>query len=277
MRGAIVKRVLLFGLSVVCATGSWAQSAWLPEPGAFVGTGTVVYQSFDEFWRGEDRNPTPFGNLHQTTLLIGVERSISDNVAFDGTIGYTSTEGTEASGLGESGLTDSSIGVRWRVVDELRRPGAATVTLRLGGIVEGTYDIATPAAPGDGASGAVGTLMVGKLIGDTRAGVHGSAGYRTMAEDVPDALFASVSLFKGLGAHTVSAAYRYDGCRSGIDIGSPEFTPDRFPETKEIFHAVELGWSLTTGARSTWGLSIARTIDGRNTDRKTAFVASVTF
>ncbi len=270
MRRFVPLCVVLAATSVVSA-----QSAWLPEPGRFVFNTSVVHQRFDEFYRGTERNPTPFGDLQQTTVFVGVERAISPRLAVDGLIGYASTSGTSASGLGEEGLADSHIGLRWQAIDE--RPGVPTVTLRVGAIVEGTYDVGTPAAPGDGASGATGSVLVGKFYQGSRIGLQGDVGYRAMFESVPNAIVGSFVAFKSLSRHTISAGYRYDGCVSGIDIGSPGFTPARFPETREIFHAVELGWSYARGARGAWGLTLAQTIDGRNTDRKTVFVASLSY
>lgn len=273
-----MRRIIIGIIACGLAAGTAAaQSAWLPEQGRFVSSGALVHQTFDQFYRGDTRSPTPFGDLAQTSLTVGVERALGSDLALDGTIGMTSTSGTAASGLGESGMTDTTIGLRWRALDEFARDGAPTVTLRIGGIVEGTYDIGNPAAPGDGASGVVGSVIVGKTFGASGFGMHGDAGYRVMGEDVPDAIFGSVQAFRSFGRHSVSTGYRYDGCLTGIDIGSPGFTPDRFPETKEIVHAVELGWSFSTASRGTWSMALGRTIDGRNTDRKTAVVATVTY
>ncbi len=73
------------GLSVVLqllsASAILAQSAWLPEPGRLVSSGTVVHQSFDEFYRGAERRPTPFGELQQTTYLVGLETGIGGSFA----------------------------------------------------------------------------------------------------------------------------------------------------------------------------------------------------
>lgn len=267
----------LVWILVTCTTPALAQSAWLPSNDRFAGSGTVVHQSYDEFFAADARADTTFGELTQISFLFGFERGFGERLAFDGAVGYSETSGSSTSGLGESGMTDSTLGVRWRVVDELTRPEAPTVTLRAGAIVEGTYETGNPAAPGDGASGLTGSVLVGKMIGDRGFGVHGDAGYRAMAEQVPDAVFGSATIFRGFGRHSVSAGYRYDGALSGIDIGSPEFTPARLPETQEIAHVVEIGWSFSTLRSGTWSLAVARTIDGRNTDRKTALMATVSY
>ena len=262
---------LLAGVILLASVPASGQSAYVPLEGRFTLSGSYVFETFDEFWRGRKKTRLP-DDIHQHTVSVGLEYGLFDDVALDLTLGYTRSSFGSADDI--DGLNDTSLGVRWRIFDEFRSDLSylPTLTVRLGGIIEGSYDTITtgpPHSPGDGASGVETSLLFGKVFGATDMSVSGDVGYRHRDSNVPDDFFVSVGLDKIFFEYILAGFhYRHTQGLSGIDIGSPGFDPSRFPEVKEISDNVqaELGY---IGARGQYfGLIAAWTIAGRNTGKK---------
>jgi hypothetical protein len=256
-----------------------SRTAWVLPQGKFSLNLSYVFETFDEFWMGRTKAQLP-DDIEQHTVAVGLEYGLFDAVTVDLTLGYTRTSFSPADDL--DGLNDTTLGVRWRVVDEFAvdSPYIPTLTVRVGGIIAGTYDTVTtgaPHSPGDGASGVEMSLLFGKALGNTGFGLFGEVGYRHRLENVPDDFFASLGVYKTfLEGFIASFGYRRVQGLSGLDIGGPGFTPARFPETQEIFDNLEAGLGYTdTGGRH-YGLFGAWTIDGKNAGEKTIVGASLT-
>jgi hypothetical protein len=282
------KNKMLFGFALtVSATACFGQSVWLPAAQEFKIIPGFTYSTFDEFWVGRtlvDPLKANDESLDQYTGYLGLEYGILDNLAADATIGYSATTRTQALGEGDEGLTDTLIGMRYRLLDEANAPCpfAPTVAIRVGGIIAGTYDSNQPFSVGDGAHGVEGSLLVGKAFGTTGFGMYGDIGYRVRENPVPDDLFGSVGVFQQIGPATVNFGYRHVQSLSGLDIGGPGFDPPAgrssgFPALKEINQLIEGGVSFTDPGGRVYQVTAAKSVDGRNTGDKFIFGVNATF
>lgn len=278
-----MKKWLIFGI-VLCLAGVNAnsQSAWILNQGEWVVTPSFTYQTYDSFWAGTTEvSPPPFADeVNQYNAFISIEYGLWEDVALDITGGYTLAEVDGGTFSDNDGAADTLIGVRWNILDEFETECvyAPTLTLRIGGIIEGSYEESMPHSPGDGASGAEFSLLFGKTFGETGFGMFGDLGFRVRTEDVPEDFFSSVGIYKTLfDRFNVSAGYRLNQGLDGLDIGGPGFTPARFPELQEINHNVEAGISYTDIGNRTYSFLYAHTVDGENTAEKDVFSFAVSF
>ena len=271
---------LLVGVVLLASVPAYSQSAYLPLEGRFSVSGSYIFETFDEFWAGRKKMDLP-DDIHQHTVSVGLEYGLLDDVALDLTLGYTRTSFSPVDDL--DGLNDTTLGVRWRMFDEFRydSPYVPTLTLRLGGIIEGSYDTVTtgaPNSPGDGASGVETSLLFGKIFGPTDISLTGDVGYRYRDSKVPDDFFVSVGLDKIFLEYLLAGfRYRHTQGLSGIDIGAPGFDPSRFPEVKEISDNVQAEFGYLGARGQYFGLIAAWTIAGRNTGKKLILGPVVSF
>lgn len=263
----------ILGLGFVClfSTCALAQSAWVPERGQWQVNPTYTFQTYDEFWMGDEKSDLP-DEINQHVFSVGLEYGITDNVAFDFLTGFAWTDfSPPGEDFDDEGLIDSRVGLRYRFLDEFDYDSLfiPTLALRVGGIIEGTYDTGFPYAPGDGASGFETSLLLGKVFGDTGFGVNGEVGYRNRSEGVPEDFFVSAGVFQTIfDALTLSFEFVHTDALSGKDIGEPGFSPDEFPKVEEDSEVVQFGLGYTINEMHYVGLFYARTLDGRNTGEK---------
>lgn len=269
--------LIVLAIVVFNRVSAYGQTAWLPPQGRFSVNPSYTFSTFEKFWLGRTKSRLP-DDQEQHSFSVSVEYGLFDNVALDLTVGYTRTSfGPEGD---TDGLDDTTLGVRWRLVDEFQLDSSyvPTLTLHVGGIIAGTYETGAVGSAGDGASGIEISLLFGKTFGDTGFGLSGSVGYRYRMEDAPDDFFASIGGYKTfLKGFVVSAAYRHVQGLSGLDIGEPGFTPERFPETQEIFDSVEAGLGYIDKGGRYYGIFVARTLDGKNTAEKPIVGALLSF
>lgn len=278
-----ISHLALTGLaSLVCWTSAFADgSPWLPEPDTGAISVSVVRQSADKKWTnggdnmgGTFRGPMPGGGktLVQRTLWITGDYALRDNLAFDARIGWADSK--LAADM-DSGITDSAFGLTWRLMDELvGQP--VSFAVRGGAIVAGNYDTGTALpntsggppgiyALGDGGSGFEASAIVGKVFAE-RLGVSAEVGYRNRSNDIPANTFYNLAALLLVNDRiTLGVEYQRINSDGDLDIGDPEFNPDRFPEVAEeasvIGARASFSFSDTMGATLFYG----DTTDGRNT------------
>jgi len=263
---------------LIAASAAAQHSVWLPGADKLVVTPSYVYQSFDEFWMGATKVEMD-GDLWQHTAFLGFDYGLTDNLALDATVGWVWSEtdaGTLGAGtdnLNDDGLTDTTFGLRQRFVDEtaLGLWWLPSLALRIGGIIEGTYDENFPFSAGDGASGAEVSLLGGKSI-CPGFGLYGDVGYRWRDGRVPDEWFGSAGLFLSWKFLSATAGYRFFEGLSGNDIGDTGFT---FPTVKEISQNLEASIGFTDPGGRYYQLFYAHTIDGRNTGKRDIFGGAI--
>jgi hypothetical protein len=249
-------------------------SAYLPPPRHWVISPGYSFQVFDHFWAGDTRYSLSdlgiSGELKQHTVQLGCEYGVSRRVAVDASVGYVRTHLPIRS---EEGLTDSSLGIRYQLLREHRtRPSRPTLAVRLGAIVEGTYDLhlgLPPTHPGDGASGGELAVLFAKTLGRSGFTVYGDLGYRHRAEGVPADVFGTAGLSYGPAQWIrLNAAYRHEQSLSGVDILGPGFVGN-WQEVREINRLVETGITLALPRSISWSLYASWNVSGRNTPDRT--------
>ena len=277
---------------VMTAIGSSAfadgVSPWLPAPGAGFVNLSYVTQNANEFYVGDQkkgtppRQATPPGpNLGQHTFWVNGMYGWSDAVAIDFRVGLARSyfspnfpPNMDPTGGRDnySGVTDTNIGVTWRVADELVNPSLPSIALRAGAIIEGSYTPGYINSIGDGASGLEVSALAGKYFADMFA-VSGEVGYRVRDEDVPSDIFLNVSggmLFENIG---LSVNYKLVDAQSGLQIGGPGFsgTGRVFPKLEEDIQFLSGTVSLNVSDQTNIGITYGEVIDGRNTSKSKVF------
>lgn len=272
-------------LLLTLTTGLRASDAYLPSPqtGNLIPVASVQWA--EDFWFGDTPATLP-GHLTQTTLAFEGEYGLAPDWAVDISSGFSwvNYQGGPLAGIGliqdgketRNGVTDTRVGISWRLVDEFRSvsEAAPTLTLRVGGIVRGTYDTGFINAVGDGASGWEAGLKFGKVFQSLNAGLYGDATYRWLNTSTPDEWEIGIGGFKTISNFNLFLGLREKHSVDGIDILGPGFTLDRFTDVKEVNRSIEtgIGWSL--GPQTWLSLGYARTLEGKNTPKKNVVLLS---
>ncbi len=264
------------------AFGLQAQySAYLPEPGLLLLTPQYLYQSFNHLHAGTAKFTLADlgyqGRLKQHTVQASLEYGVHPDWAFDLSFGHVSVRFPARN---QDGMTDTGIGVRYRLHDEFKtHNGLPTVALRVGAIVAGSYKVYTglpPSNPGDGASGVETSLLLGKSLGKSGINLYGDIGFRHRGQGVPEDLFGTAGVaWEATRWLMFTAAYRHEQGLSGIDILGVGFTGD-FRVVKEVNQIAEFGVVFTDRHGRSLNLFSAISLDGRNTGDKTIFGVSAT-
>ncbi|MDE0405578.1 MAG: hypothetical protein OXI53_09735 [Nitrospira sp.] len=287
-------KLIAFVVTIMTAVGSSAfadgVSPWLPAPGAGFINLSYVSQNANQFYvqdnlRGTPpQNAVPDGkgpNLGQHTVWLNGMYGLSDEIAIDFRVGAARSYASAGPTGGRDkygGVTDSNIGVTWRIVDELVKPSLPSLALRGGVIIEGSYTPGYINSIGDGASGLEMSALAGKYLADWLA-ISGEVGYRVRDEDVPSDLFVNVSggvLFDNIG---LSVNYKLVDAQSGLQIGVPPFTPGGrvFPRLEEDVQFLSGTVSLNVTEQTNVALSYGEVIDGRNTSKSKVFSVTMSY
>ncbi len=272
-------------ITLFLTANAFSQSAWHPNEKEYNFSLSHVIDSYDKFYRGADRRDYPFGEFHQHTTYLSVEYGITNELALDFTLGYTYTEATDRhppTGVdNDSGLADTKIGIRYQLLNEflVDESYLPTISLRVGLILEGTYDTGFPAAAGDGGNGYEASIHIGKLWGDSGFGFEAAFGYRNRDQDIPEEIFGNINFFYSCMDDQLVLYTGYDLQQSlyGKDISDPGFSYKEFHQTQEISHNLQYGIHYYITESIGIGLTFAHTIDGRNTGIKRSMALSMTY
>ena len=226
----------------------------------------------------------PGANLGQHTVWLNGMYGLSDAVAIDFRVGAARSYFGATTPMGApipptggrdnySGVTDTNIGVTWRIADELVNPSMPSIALRGGAIIEGSYAAGYINSIGDGASGLEVSALAGKYLAD-RFAVSGEVGYRVRDEDVPSDLFFNVSggvLLDNIG---LGVNYKLVDAQSGIQIGGPRIrcrSGRVFPRLEEDIQFLSGTVSLNVSDQTNLAVTYGEVIDGRNTSKSKVF------
>ena len=274
---SLLKLALASAALLAAARTSFAQTVWLTEPGTLVLTPNYTFQSFDTFFVGDAKMQLP-DDITQKTSSLHLDYGLAPNLALDASLGYTETKFTPpGASFKRSGRDDSHLGLTYALVQE--SGDVPAVTLRVGAIFAGGYDVPTtlpPINPGDGASGFETSLALGKSFEGGFA-VYGELGYRNRNHGVPDDFFGSVGASQRFGSFAVNLGYRRTQGLSGGDIGGPGFgSKFGFPGVKEITQFAEGGLSFTDGGGRSYQVVVAKKVGSvRNTGEATVYNFSI--
>ena len=281
----MMKRGILIALvaAAIMATGSPAfadGSPWLPDPE----TGTInisyVSQNATEFYH-PNKDPLK-GELIQETLWVAGTYGLSDEFALDFRFGGARSKyhccPSPDIPVGKArfiGVTDTNVGIVYRVVDELMSPSLPSIALRAGGIIAGDYETGYANAIGDGGNGLELSAIVGKFFAN-RVALSGEFGYRDRDNNIPSDFFMNLSggvlITNAVG---LSINYKLVDALSGLDIGEAPFSRHRFPQVEENIQF--LGGTATFNVTDTTnvGVSYGEVLDGRNTAKSKVWSVSL--
>jgi hypothetical protein len=277
---SFAKSALAIALAASAPTLALAQSnsPWLPIPGSGSVGLSYVNQSGDSAYvmGGMD---VPIAGITsgaaskytRDSFGLRLAYGVSDSVSVDATFGHGKAKVGAADR--SSGLTDSTLGVNWRVLDEYTNRSAPTVTLRLAGIINGNYDGARLAAIGKDASGYQLSVIVGRQV-TPQLSLWGSAGFEDRSRGVPNATFFDLNAsYAVIPALSISAGYTSKRYGGDLNIAGPGFSPDRFQQVNEKRDTVRLGASYSFAANQSLALSFGKLVSGRNTVKDDRIIA----
>ena len=284
-RATVIALVVIVTTAIGSSAFADGVSPWLPAPGAGFVNFSYVSQNANEFYRQDQKVPTPGpmpgANLGQHTVWLSGMYGWSDSIAIDFRVGaarsYFAPPIPPTGGRDNySGVTDSNIGVTWRIVDELVKPSLPSIALRAGAIIEGSYTPGWINSIGDGASGLEVSALAGKYLADWVA-VSGEIGYRDRDEGVPADFFFNVSggvLLDNIG---LGVNYKLVDAQSGLQIGGAGFSPVAgvFPRLEEDIQFLSGTVSLNVSDQTNLAVSYGEVIDGRNTSKSKVFSVSM--
>ena len=260
---------LVVGLAVWPTVASANGSPWLSEPGAGYLSLSYVRQTADEYYRSKSKRATPRGeNLTQDTLWLTGNYAFGESWALDAQVGWARSDFVVGPMIPTtmenfSGLVDTTLGVTWRLNDELTSD-YPSVAVRGGVVIAGNYETGHINSLGDGADGYELSFIIGKFVG-AQFGLSAEFGYRARDANVPDETFTNLSgLWLVSDRLSLGLDYQLLDARSGLDIGGPGFDPTRFSEVEEdtAMVAGRLFYAVTERV----GLSVfhAAVVKGRN-------------
>ncbi len=259
------------GVAVLLPTLASAEGAspWLPIPGQFSLSVIHTEQSGKNAYIGSAKVPisavTQGGAnaFKRSTSSLRFDYGIFDSLSVDATLGYGQVKAGAADS--DRGLSDSTVGLNWRVLDEYERPGWPTLTLRAAGIIAGNYDSARLAALGNGQSGLDLSVLVGKQLVPALA-VWAEVGVQNRKGSVPNATYYELGTRVRFGGiWNASLAYANKQYGGTLDIGGPGFSPAAFQDVKAERSVVKLGTGVSFAQNQGVGLTLARVVAGRNT------------
>ena len=270
---ALIVSSLALAISQVCMAGG---TPWLGEPGNAQLSFTQVQQSSDEFYKKNDTTnlqaATGLDELVQDTTWLGLSYGLDYDLALDVKTGY-------ATNKNENGLTDTTIGISWRVVDEfISYSNVPSTVLRAAVILQGDYETGSPSAIGDGADGLELSVITGRFVKPWLA-VSSELGYRSRNSDVPDDVFFKLGAY-ALPHPAVSLYINYSrtDALDGINIGEEGFVENgvvNFHKLEEDSELVDLGFTYSPTPQFNFGFSAAKVIDGKNTTKSDVYALTL--
>ena len=246
-----------------------SNSPWLPIPGQFSLGLNHTEQSGNDAYIGGTLLPLSAitggaaSKYKRASTTLRLDYGLSDSLALDAAIGYAKVKVGAADS--DSGMTDSTLGVRWRVLDEYEDPALPTLTLRGAAILKGNYDGARLASVGKGANGFEAAVVLGKQILPALA-LWAEIGVQQRSDNVPRATFYEIGArFRFAPMWSASLGYSDKKFGGDLDIGGAGFSPARFQEVREERGVVKLGIGYAFARNQGLAINLAKTTRGRNT------------
>lgn len=263
----------LVGIAGVAHAGEF--SPYLPAPGG----GSVDYNYIHQdshIIREGPGGKTGYrfwDELSQNTYLLSGTYGVTDRFAVNARLGFAETDMQfigDTVITGKSGFSDTLVGFRYRLFDELEH-SPVTVTFGASGIIKGLYTPTAIDSIGEQSSGAELGLSFGRWI-TPKLALTGEVGGRLRFAKVPEEVFVSVS-----GSYSFTdrvngwVALTHSDSVSGIDVGGPGFVavgPNdnyNFQEVEEDTNVADMGGSINLYKTVAITGSYGRRFGGKNT------------
>ena len=257
----------LWLICMLCTPNVFAAVPWVYGEGESSMSLTYVDEHYDELWAGDVKGPQP--HTTQQNLWLDYHHGISDKMMFSAQLGYTQSQIDLAGSKDFSGLADTGLALQYQWLNEFVGDSPITLSGRVGLIIRGTYDRASPGnpnAPGDKANGLDLSFQLGRYVLENTA-LFGELGYRALTNEVPDEIYYHLGVSQLLPASfTLTGGYGAKSSRSGLDIGGPGFTGEvDLHKVKEEQEWLELDLRKDFGANISVDGGIVDVIDGKNT------------
>ena len=257
-------------------------SAWLNEPGTGFASLSVVSQVADEYFRGKVKRSTPRGeDLAQNTVWVSANYAFTDSLSLDAQVGWARSEFIVGPMIPTpmenfSGIVDTTIGLTWRVNDELASD-FPSVAVRAGAIIAGNYDTGYINSLGDGGDGYELSLIVGEFVSN-RVGLSAEFGYRGRDSGIPNETFTNLTGVWLLGEKlSLGLDYKIVNAESGLDIGGEGFDPTRFPEVQEDSELAAGRLYYNASERLSFAVFHAAVVNGRNAPASAVYGATISY
>jgi hypothetical protein len=263
--------IVLAAAAILAPVAALAEGAapWLPIPGEFSLGVNHTEQSGDTAYIGTMELPLSAitggaaSKYKRSTTQVRFGYGLSDSVAIDATVGYGKVRVGAADK--DKGVTDSTVGVSWRVLDEFESPGLPTVTLRGAGIFKGDYDGAKLAAIGNDQNGIELSVLVGKQVIPALA-LWAELGVQNRSGGVPNATVIELGArYRFAPQWHATVGYSNKKYGGNLDIGGAGFSPDRFQQVRAERGVAKLGVGYGFAGNQGVALNLAKAVSGRNT------------
>ncbi len=229
-------------------------------------------ESYDEFWRGEEKVSNPgVGEVDTQSLAIWLAYGITDRVTLIANLPYVEAEGDGTAGFEEKDLSDFSALAAFRLAEsgDGRHSFTGAAGLRT---IASNYLADNPVSVGDGTA----DWLVRAIyqFRHKRFYVSQQVGYDVRGGDAPNGFPLYTEIGHTWGRTTVNAFYQMLISESGTDIGDPGFT---FPSNEEEYERVGAKAFVRARDRVGFAVSAFTTLDGRNSGDATGFSLGVDF
>jgi hypothetical protein len=239
-------------------------SGFFQGKGKLAVAASTTRESYDEFYFGDEKTPIKmagFDKVVTQSINLYAAYGLTDKTDIIVNIPYIITKGralADNNKVGEQNFQNGSIGIQTKLLEKEDNTGTLTVA---GGLNFNTplsnyetnliYSIGNQSTQLS-SSGLVQYKLNNGLFANTQAG------YSLRSNKVPDAIVSAAKIGYA-GKIYVEGWINNQLSLSGIDIGQPGFTPERFPETK--VNTTNIGASVYIAGVTLGG---GRRLTGRN-------------
>lgn len=249
------------------AAGAVDLNGFQPQAGAGDVALSYSFESYDEFWVGDQKVSDPgVGETEIQSLSLWAQYGLTDRLALLVNLPYIDADSDGLGGFGESGLQDLTVLAKYRFAS-IGSSARHSFTGAVGGRTPASsYEDNLPVDIGDGTS----DLLL-RLVYQVEAGsfyFSQQVGYDSRGGEAPDGYPLYSELGTTLGRVTLTACYLRYVADGGSDIGDPGFTfPGNQDETSRIGGKV---YARLTDVVGVSALAFS-TLDGRNSGDTTGY------
>ena len=250
-------------------------NGFLPMAGEGAAALSYSTESYDEFWAGDTKVPTPppLGEVETTTASLWLRWGFTDRLALVANVPYVDSEGDGSMGFSEDGLGDVEALLLFSALERSSGTARHRLIAGLGGRTPASNYVAdAPVSLGDGSTDLLLRLVYQIEIGSFYASQQ--VGFDSRGDDVPDTFPLFTEAGYTWGRVTGSLFYSRLLADGGTDIGDPDFT---FPSNEEEYSRA--GGKVYVRFSDRIGASAAAftTLDGRNSGDATGGSVGLVF